>query len=198
VVHYFDRTGTRPDHLPTLLKQFQAYLERSPLGGKELNRARTTFESWHGTVRDAVGYARRQPRVDARRVGLMGISMGGFLAVAAAAQADLRIACVAELFGGLPPGREAGLRQMPPMLIIHGESDATVPVKHAHALSKQLLAFERTCEIRLYPEVGHAFRTRGGRPCLLSALDAEQCAVSFLARHLGAPAEEKPARRQER
>jgi carboxymethylenebutenolidase len=129
--------------------------------------------------------------VDSRRVGLVGVSMGGYLAVAAAARPELRIACVAESFGGLPPGHENGLRQMPPTLVVHGEFDTTVPVREAHALSGRLRALGRTCEVRVYPGVGHGFVTPDGGTCLVSAWDAEQCLASFLSRHLGRTAARK-------
>jgi carboxymethylenebutenolidase len=187
LVHYFDRTATRKESLPELSKQFRAGLGQIQSDNKEFPSVRATFESWHGAIRDAVSHVRRHPRVDSRRIGLVGFSMGGFLAVAAAARADLQIACVAELFGGLPPGYEAELRRMPPTLIIHGERDTTVPVREAHALAKRLRAAERTCEVRIYRGVGHGFETVSGCPCLLSVLDAQRRTVSFLARHLDRP-----------
>jgi dienelactone hydrolase len=193
LVHYFDRTQTRKESLPALAKQFRACLDRARADSKELQPVRATFESWHAAVGDAVGHVRRQPRVDPKRVGLIGLSMGGFLAIAAAARAELRIACVVELFGGLPPGHEAGLRQMPPTLIIHGDRDTTVPVQEARSLCRRLRALERTCEIHICPGVEHGIEPTAGWLGLRSALKAEQCTMAFLARHLGRPKAEKAA-----
>jgi carboxymethylenebutenolidase len=120
-------------------------------------------------------------------IGLVGISMGGFLA-AVAAQPELRIACVVELFGGLPHEIGTGLRRMPPTLIIHGDRDRVVPVGEAHALRDLLRARKLPCEVEIYKGVGHAFVTGKGKVCLWTALAAECRTTAFLARHLRKPA----------
>jgi dienelactone hydrolase len=68
-------------------------------------------------VRDAVAYARSLRNVDAESIGLVGISLGAFLALAVAAEEDLRIAAVVNFFGGMPrPLRR--VKSLPPMLVL--------------------------------------------------------------------------------
>jgi carboxymethylenebutenolidase len=191
LVHYFGRTETKKADLPNLLKRFRAYLEAPRKGGKRWRGLRGTFEAWLGTVVDAVAHARTLPRVDPDRVGLAGFSLGGFLATSAAMRPELRIACVVELFGGLPAELAADLKHMPPTLILHGDRDTVVPVRHAHALRDALAKRKLPCEPKVYPGVGHGFEKPGGGTCWWAALDAEARACRFLKRHL-APRKEAP------
>ena len=83
--HYFDKTETARA-TPELI-----------LDGKH-------FPAWLTAAQDAITYIASRPTVDARRIGVLGISLGGYLAMALAAQ-EKRIRAVVELSGGLPPGR---------------------------------------------------------------------------------------------
>jgi carboxymethylenebutenolidase len=170
--------------LPGLTKQFRAYLARPRADGQGWRALRATFEAWRSAVADAVAHARRHPQVDPGRVGLVGISMGGFLAASAAAQPELRIRCVAVLFGGLPPEDRANLRWLPPTLVIHGQDDEVVPVGEAHALRELLKARGLVCEAHIYQGIGHGFVKADGEVCLWTALAAEQRTVAFLDRYL--------------
>jgi carboxymethylenebutenolidase len=100
----------------------------------------------------------------------------------------LRIAYVAELFGGMPREVGANLRQMPPTLIIHGDADRTVPVSEAHALRKLLAARNLPFEHHIYKGIGHVFERPDGGTCWRSAWDTERRTTAFLARHLRTPA----------
>jgi dienelactone hydrolase len=53
------------------------------------------------TLWDAVSFVSRQPQVDPQRIGLLGFSVGGYLALSASA-IDSRIRAVVEFFGGMP------------------------------------------------------------------------------------------------
>jgi carboxymethylenebutenolidase len=185
LVHYFDRTDTKKEDLPALLKEFRAYLANPEAGGTRWQALRATFDAWRSTVGDAVAHARRHPPVGpAGRVGVVGVSMGGFLATSVAAEVGLRIACVAELFGGMPREIGASLRQMPPTLIIHGDEDRIVPVGEAHALRDLLAARQLPFEALVYKSIGHVFATAGGGTSWQTAWDTERRTTSFLARHL--------------
>ena len=61
------------------------------------------FPAWLAAVRDAVSYVAERPVIDARRIGVLGFSLGGYLAMALAVE-DRRIRAVIEVSGGLPPG----------------------------------------------------------------------------------------------
>jgi carboxymethylenebutenolidase len=185
LVRYFDRTGTKKGDLPDLLKRFRACLDETHRGGKRWQEVRATFAAWLATVADVLAHARKLSRVDPNRVGLVGFSMGGFLATASAMRLELRIACVVELFGGLPAELAAGLKHMPPTLILHGDRDDVVPLKHARALHDHLVERCLPVEGKVYDNTGHGFRRPDGGVQIFAALDAERRATCFLATHLG-------------
>jgi carboxymethylenebutenolidase len=81
VLHHFDRTGTTEiDGRQTILRHFPV---------------------WMKTLWDAVSFVSRQPQVDPQRIGLLGFSVGPYLALSASA-IDSRIRAVVEFFGGMP------------------------------------------------------------------------------------------------
>ncbi len=128
------------------------------------------------TVRDALTYAGGLPHVDAERLGLLGVSLGAYLALAVAAQ-DERVRAVVEWFGGLPEFFQPYLRRLPPVLIIHGEADPVVSVEEARRLERFLRAKRLPYEIKIYPGQGHGFHGRAFD-------DVRQRSQRFLDRHL--------------
>jgi|SRR5262245_51432044 len=161
LVHYFDRTQTKLADLKIIKEHFR---------------------TWMDTISAAVAYARKQEKVDGKRVGLVGFSLGAFLALSAAAQADLRIAAVVDFGGGLPQEVRKEVKSFPPTLILHGGVDEKVPVTEAYALLKWLKSRKAQFEMKIYEDEGHTFeRTAAWNAC--------QQALAFLERHLQA----KPA-----
>ena len=79
-------------------------------------------------------------------------------------------------------GRAAAARLRAPWLIVHGESDVTVPVAEARALHT---AGRDTAELMLVPDAGHTFETvhpwQGPTPAFEAVTDAS---VAWFGRHL--------------
>lgn len=156
--HYFDKTGTDRATAEMILD------------GKH-------FAQWLAAVKDAITYVAQRPMVDARRIGVLGISLGGYLAIALAAE-DTRVRAAIELSGGMPPGWEDRLsRATPPVLVLHGEQDTVVPVSEAHKLAALLQAHRVEHQVELFAGETHWFSARA-QPRLLMA-----CAT-FLGRYL--------------
>src|SRR5215813_7750017 len=64
ILHYFDRTGTTEiDGLQTIVRHYPA---------------------WMKTLWDTVSFVARQPNVDPEKIGLLGFSLGAYLAISAA------------------------------------------------------------------------------------------------------------------
>ena len=154
-LHYFDRTG----HSWVYPSQIEPF-----------------FLEWLETVKDAVSFVATQPGVDTRRIGLLGFSLGAYLSLSLATQ-DSRIAAVAELFGGLPDHFIKDAGNLPPVLVLHGGQDHTVPVKEAHTLERLLKQHGVPCQIKIYPEQGHIFHG-------LAQLDAMRRVVNFFRKYL--------------
>lgn len=108
---------------------------------------------WTETVRGAVTYVGQQANVDASRIALMGYSLGGYLSLLSAAQ-DSRIDAVVEVSGALD---KAGIKRMPPTLILHGAKDETVPVSKAERLESLLKNAGTPYQKHIYPTEAHRF-----------------------------------------
>jgi dienelactone hydrolase len=158
VLHYFDRTGTvEIDGMPTIFRHYPA---------------------WMKTLWDAVSFVAAQPQVDPERIGLLGFSLGAYLALSAAS-IDSRVKAVVEFFGGLPKEMKFFMRRLCPVLILHGEQDKTVPVAEAYHLQELLEKKQIPYEIQIYPGVGHGFSGEVWR-------DAGLRTLAFLNTHLAA------------
>jgi dienelactone hydrolase len=158
VLHYFERTGTTEiDGLATIARNFPA---------------------WMKTIWDAVSFVAAQPSVDPERIGLLGFSLGAYLALSAAA-IDSRVKIVVDYFGGFPKEMKLFMRRFCPVLILHGDQDATVPVAEAYHLQQMLEKKQIPYEIKIYPGVGHGFSGEIWRDSGLRTL-------AFLNQHLAA------------
>ena len=136
VLHYFDRTGTtQATDKQTIFRHFPA---------------------WGKTVWDAISRLEQHPQVDADRIGVLGFSLGAYLALSVAS-VDPRVKAVVDFFGGLPKEMKLFMRSLCPVLILHGEVDPTVPVEEAYDLQKLLEKKGIPYEIKIYPGVGHVF-----------------------------------------
>lgn len=140
-VHYFDRTGTVRADAATILDGHH-------------------FPLWLQTVHDAVGSIAARPRIDRSRIALLGISLGAFLALAAAASggSDPAIRAIVEISGGLTDPYVTSLTPaFPPTLILHGEADTVVPASLARDLDARLTRLGTPHRLLLFPGEGHWF-----------------------------------------
>jgi carboxymethylenebutenolidase len=113
------------------------------------------FPAWLAAVRDAVSYVAERPGIDEQRIGILGFSLGGYLAMALAAE-ERRIRAVISLSGGLPPGWEGQVSTgMAPVLLLHGTNDAVVPVAEAYRAERVLKERGVVCELEVFPGERH-------------------------------------------
>ncbi len=164
LVHYFDRTGTKS-------------VEK-----KDVNRK--DFLAWKETIREAVLYASRQKGVRQDGIGLLGGSLGDYLAMSVAMDRDLPVRAVAEWFGGMPKEYFSRVKTLPPTLIVHGDCDKVVPVGEARRLTQKLEELHVVHETRIYKGQRHLFSTD---PFGKDARDAQNATVRFFQRHLTPP-----------
>jgi len=136
VVHYFDRTGTT--------------------GVADQQTAVRNFPAWGKTVWDSISHIATRPEVDPQRIGLLGFSLGAYLALSVSA-VDSRVKAVVEFFGGMPREMKLFIRRLCPTLILHGEIDPTVPVAEAYHLQQLLEKKSTPYEMQIYPGAGHGF-----------------------------------------
>jgi carboxymethylenebutenolidase len=113
------------------------------------------------------------------RIGLLGFSNGGFVAVAVAAE-EPSVAALVELYGGAPAYVTSRLDHLPPLLIVHGDADRTIPVSEARSLAALAGRAGAPTEVAIYPGVGHGFDFSDGP----HAAEARERVVSFLTKVL--------------
>jgi beta-lactamase class D/dienelactone hydrolase len=155
-LHYFDATG-----------------DREP---PEVTRER--FETWRRTISAAVTVFGERADVDAARIGLAGISLGGFLAVPAAQQ-DRRIAAIAVHSAGLSAFASDAPARLPPALVAHAAHDPIAPAAGARRLAERLRDAGVAHELHLYPVEQHVLEDEAWTRAWNST-------VSFFDRHLAA------------
>ena len=158
LLHYFDRTGTESADKPTILRNF-------PL--------------WMKTLWDAISFIETQPRADGKRIALLGFSLGAYLSLANS-PIDHRVQAVVEFFGGMPKEIHLFMRRLCPVLILHGEADATITVDDAYQLQKLLEKKGIPYEMKIYPGAGHGFEDQ------TIWRDAGLRSLQFLQKYLGA------------
>jgi carboxymethylenebutenolidase len=172
LVHYFDRTG---------------HVQVDPL---KLDELRKYFPVWRETVRDAVKLLASQPNVDPRRVGLLGFSLGSFLALSVAMEKDVGVAAVANLFGGLPDELWGDLKYLPPVLMIGGKKDRLVPARKCYAIRGWCAENGVACDCCVFENQGHLFEDDLRQYLVLAPLlsrdmiEAQSRILGFFSRHL--------------
>jgi carboxymethylenebutenolidase len=138
----------------------------------------THLAIWADRVRAVVSQALARDE-SSGKVGLLGFSNGGFLAVRSAA-ADERVAALVVFYGGLPGKLE--IARLPPLLVLHGDADRVVPLSLGQVLVDKAHALGGVAELVVYPGAAHGFDFHPERT---DARDASERALSFLERQLG-------------
>lgn len=111
---------------------------------------------WLKIVEETVAFAAKQPEIDDKRIGILGFSLGSYLAVYVTAT-DTRVAALVEYFGGAFPGVDQLLNKRPPMLILHGDKDKIVNVDEAKKLATICTDRDIDNEMKIYKGAGHGF-----------------------------------------
>jgi carboxymethylenebutenolidase len=150
IVHFFDRTG------------------HDGIAKDDIKEK--MFRQWMEALGDGVQYARRLANADPGRVGLLGFSLGGYLAVAVAADANVKVQAVGCYFGGVPKELWPKIKKLPPVLVVHGEKDDVVPVSEAYKIIKFCEKNNLKCEHKIYPSEGHLFINSLGRFVVYKAI----------------------------
>jgi dipeptidyl aminopeptidase/acylaminoacyl peptidase len=153
-LHYFDASAS-PD---------------SP----EVTAAR--FETWRKALDDALAFAARLPEVDPKRIGVVGVSLGGFLAAVEAAQ-DERVAALVSESAGVSTWFPQQPTRMAPLLIVHSREDTIVSLSEAEHLAEIARSFRVEPEFALYDGRQHVLTGD-------SARSANERIVEFLTRVL--------------
>ncbi len=170
IPHFFERTGTT-EGFQTVTPAYAPHRDE-----------------WLDTLGDCLKFAAsRTTEVDKNRLGLLGFSLGGHLALhRAKSKAAPAARAVVEFYASIsnPPFNDLGdhFSDLPPVQIHHGTADQIVPNSQSDELQRLLLAagkrkgtdFERFD----YPGEGHGFRGAD------AIKDSKQQMVDFFKKHL--------------
>jgi dienelactone hydrolase len=134
------------------------------------------YQTWVNAVADLIAAQRSLPGNGPRKIGVIGLSLGSSVALAAGSQ-GLPIEAIADWYGSLPDSFFYKFKAMPPLLILHGERDQNIPVSSALQLQKLCELKELTCESHLYADQGHGFSGA-------ALQDAQQRTLAFFTKYL--------------
>jgi carboxymethylenebutenolidase len=103
------------------------------------------------------------------RLGLLGFSLGGFVAAATAAH-DERVAALAVLYGGMLEKIAPQVKRMPPPIELHGDADRNVPLATGRALVNLAKSVGAEADQITYPGKPHAFDFSDRDPAAADAI----------------------------
>jgi dienelactone hydrolase len=126
---------------------------RPPAGQRS---PRDPFTSWTRIVSAAVAALDRVPGIVPARVGLVGWSLGGGLAVEVA-QTDPSVHAVAAFSTGLFGGRQARVARMPPLLLLSAGKTDAVPLEWTLALYRAAHDAGTKVSLFVYPNGTHSW-----------------------------------------
>ena len=170
--HYLEAARTKASKSRAKTASSSRVHETEPLSGS----IRAGFPQQEQILRDAVDYAAHSPYVDASRIGVFGLSLGGFHALTLSSR-DGRIAAVVDMSGALRGNAIPETNHLAPTLELHGAHDPIVPVSRARALAGTLKQLGVPYELKIYPAQGHFLRGKAQE-------DAMERATSFFATYL--------------
>lgn len=177
-VHYFDAV----DYSDLWLLTPNGSLDKSAID----SRCRKDAARWCTAVLQVVDALSRRPDVDANRIALDGLSLGGFIAleVADEAQRDASVPDIQAVVANWAAQFELTECQpgFPAILHIHGELDEVVPLRDAQQSVREIHSVASQAELFVLPGAPHVARSR----------ESDARTISFLASHLSAVEEWSP------
>ncbi len=124
----------------------------------------THFPAWTRACIDALTFTAQHAGTDAARLGIVGFSLGGRLALNLAMQPPpaTRLKCVVDFFGPTDLlERDGSVSALPPVLIHHGTADKDVDFRNSTALVSELVKAGKIegkdFVFREYKDQGHGF-----------------------------------------
>lgn len=171
-------------------KAAQPKAAAKPVKGKAVAKKDTKDPTPQGSVRagftvqqqillDTLDEIARNPYVDASKIGVFGMSLGGFHALNLSSR-DYRVAAVVNMGGALRGNIMPESNRIAPVLALHGAKDTVVPVNRARQLAQQLRQHGIAHDLVIYPDQGHFFRGKARQ-------DAFQRSATFFSTYLDRP-----------
>jgi len=129
----------------------------------------TRFDFWAKRVSTVVTAILARPD-SSGRLGLLGFSLGGYVAAATAAR-DERVAALGVLYGGMPDAMVSEVKHLPPLIELHGAAERNVSPAKGAELVKLGKAIGADAEFVVYPGKEHGFDFSDTDPMTADAID---------------------------
>ena len=124
---------------------------------QRVEQAREAFDRVVSAALAERGFAGRLDRV-----ALFGFSQGAIMALDAVASGRWPVAAVVASSGRLPGAADPlAAAAAAPVLLLHGEADATVPAEESRSAATRLKAAGFTVETRFFARLGHSISSEG-------------------------------------
>jgi carboxymethylenebutenolidase len=137
------------------------------------------FEGWTARISSVVAAILERPD-SSGRIGLLGFSLGGYIAADTAAH-DQRVTAIAVRYGGMPDAMVTQVKHLPPLIELHGDADRAVPLAKGEELVKLARAVGAPAEQVTYPGREHGFDFSDSDPM---TVDVVGRVVRFFQAHL--------------
>ena len=158
-----------------LVSYFSPHAKGSPPAADRLEEFRRRA-IWRSRIGALIGVAKNAPHASGK-IGLLGFSLGGQVALSTAAN-DERVDSVVVFYGMIPMAE--AMVHLPPILVIHGEADRTVPYARGEEIVALAHRLGANASILGYRGKDHGFDFLGG-PAADSAM---QQTIAFFRREL--------------
>ncbi len=136
------------------------YSQTEAVSPGDIDGMHRNYPVWLDEIHSGVAALKKNPTVNdgkVGKIGMIGFSLGAFLAVDYGATYPDEVSAIVEYYGGLSPELYPRVAMLPPVLIIHGDIDRMVPVQQARDLDAALTKAGRPHEMKIYPGAEHAF-----------------------------------------
>lgn len=131
------------------------YMDRNNIEAADGPQMSAHLSEWLSTINDAVVYVSKLPHTDSKHVSILGHSLGAQLAlhVAATQPAVYSVVGLAGCF--ILPTKT--ITHMPPVLILHGGADHTVPIRRERDMLAVLKRVGCRYSEHIFPRGDHVF-----------------------------------------
>jgi dienelactone hydrolase len=178
--HYLAAEPSRSEPKATAKSKTKTAAKKQPATDPTpQGNVRAGFTVQQQILLDALDEMARNPYVDASRIGIFGMSLGGFHALNLSSR-DYRVAAVVNMGGALRGNNMPESNRIAPVLALHGAKDSVVPVGRARQLAQQLKQHGIAHDLVIYADQGHFFRGKARQ-------DAFQRSATFFSTYLDRP-----------
>ena len=132
--------------------------------------ANSGLDDWIHEIMDLLNQIPSEEGIASQRVGVLGSSQGGGLALVIASRRP-EVRAVVVWSGNVPDDRYHDLNTLPPTLLLHGSQDGVIPLTDAQQVSNLCTRRDLPCELTVLTGEGHGFVGSGERRAIMKTTE---------------------------